>query len=95
MIVWDTIPTWKMPDDCVIQDHTHRVCLKIDFNRKYDSWVFPIHMGDLQEYYIWSLENGIFMEHNLLRQTRDGKRCTVMFVFNSDIDAMAFKLRWQ
>lgn len=93
MYHFETIPPWKMPDDEIIQNHEHHVFLRIDFNIDHD--VYHTMVGDLSKYYDWAKENGVFMEHNILRQGKDGKRSTVMFVFKNAIDAMGFKLSWK
>jgi len=94
MYHWDTMPQWKMPDNCVIQDHTHHVCLRIDFEPE-SNGVYTSYIGDLTDHYLWAKENKIFMEHNMLRQGKEGKRSLVMFVFENAIDAVGFKLSWK
>lgn len=86
----DTIPEWKMPDEERIPHHNRviiRMWAKLSMNDI--CWLL-----DLTEYYDWAEDNGIDMEHNMLRIGEDKCKSAVMFTFWNDTDAMAFKLRW-
>lgn len=93
MDLCDTIPEWKMPDEEKIQDHQYHVKLRMNFD-KVDNNVYPYYVGNLEKYYHWTTENGIFMEHNILIHGKDGKDMLVMFVFEDEVSAMGFRLRW-
>ena len=58
-----------------------------------------MYIGDLTEYYDFTEENNIFMEHDIPRTGHEdglvSRRVAVCFYFLDAIDAMAFKLRWK
>ena len=92
MIITDTIPSWKMPDEEKIP-HTHHVRIR--------QWAKLVHRNlyseyiiDLTKYYEWAEENNMEIEHNILRLGEDQRKSSIMFTFWDDADAMAFKLRW-
>ena len=91
-MLFDTIPSFKMPDDETLE-HIHYVIITTEFEiTKPPKYPVPLHVADLTEYYSWSEHNGIFMEHNVLVIGAPiGK---IMFVFENEEDALAFKLRW-
>ena len=95
MMLYNTIPSQKMPDDEVIQDHIYRAVLRLYCKTVTDMHGYQECVLDLREYYEWTKDNDIFMEHNLLRQGRHDLENVIMFVFENEEDAMAFKLRWK
>lgn len=96
--IFNTIPPWKMPDEEIIQEHTHYVKMRIEYKsvqQRYPNGLIRTeYVADLSEYYNWAKENKIFMEHNPLIYSKIGSKSLLMFVFKDAIDAMAFKLRW-
>lgn len=89
MKLTETIPTWKMPDQEKIP-HIHYIRMRLWANLIENEWII-----DLTEYYKWTKENNIEIEHNVLRMGEDRYPSTIMFTFWNSIDSMAFKLRWK
>ena len=91
-LLFDTIPSLKMPDEETLP-HTHHVVVTVEFQiTTPNRFPVPLHMADLTEYYSWAQHNGMFMEHNVLVIGAPiGK---IMFVFENEENAAAFKLRW-
>lgn len=84
----DTIPMWKMPDDERIP-HTHHFIMRFWAESLPNCWQI-----NLMEQYDWAIENGIEVEHSPIQIGENKKRTSIMFRFWTEIDAMAFKLRW-
>lgn len=98
MIIYETNPRWKMPDEEELS-HEYHVCLRIGFNHVKGSWG-PEYLGDLTEYYEWVKFQDIEkMEHNIMRTGREDMNksvnVVVMFTFPTIGDAVAFKLMWR
>jgi len=94
MRITNTIPQWKMPDDEKIP-HNHTVLMRLWAELVIQEDYYAEWILDLTEYYDWTKENNMEIEHNMLILGEDRVRSSIMFTFWTATDAMAFKLRWK
>ncbi len=79
-----TEPDWYK----IYKIYCHKVVLRVLFidNNRWEQ------TANLEEYYNWANDNGIAMNHTIIRTPNENNIGTVSFMFKDVTHAMAFKL---